>query len=109
MYSCEPLDMDEQRQNDQEEPIYNSSVPIQHVAWMTSQERWTIETGGKRGSGKSVLAERHDDDDDVDDWLTLLCNLRRFQTTLQERLFRYLVLWIDFCRRVWFQKVFLYF
>ena len=56
--------MDEQRQDDQLEPIYNSSVPIQEVAFKTYRERWTIETGGKRGSGRSVLAVRLDDDDD---------------------------------------------
>ena len=38
--------MDEQRQDDQPEPIYNSSVPIKDVALKTYQERWTIETGG---------------------------------------------------------------
>ena len=38
--------MDEQRQDDQLAPIYNSSVPIQEVAY---RERWTIETGAKRG------------------------------------------------------------
>ena len=27
--------------------IYNSSVPIQDVAWKTSWERWTIKTGGE--------------------------------------------------------------
>ena len=57
--------MDEERQNKQLEPIYNSSVPIQDVTLKTYQERWTIETIGKRGSGKSVLAAQHDDDDDV--------------------------------------------
>ena len=53
--------MDEQRQDDQLEHIYNSSVPIQDVAY---RERWTIETGGEKGSVRSVLAARHDDDDD---------------------------------------------
>ena len=33
------------------------------TAWKTSWERWTIETGGKRG--RSVLAAQHDDDDDL--------------------------------------------
>ena len=42
--------------DDQLEPIFNSSVPIQDVAWMTSRERRKIETGGKRGPGKSMLA-----------------------------------------------------
>ena len=55
--------MDEQRLDDQLEPIYNSSLPIQDVAWKTSRERWTIETGGERGPGRSVLATLHDDDD----------------------------------------------
>ena len=56
--------MDEQRQEDQLEPIYNSSVQIQDVALKTSQEQWTIERGVERGSGTSVLAAEHDDDDD---------------------------------------------
>ena len=34
--------MDKQRQDNNLEPIYNSSVPIQDVAWKTSWERWTI-------------------------------------------------------------------
>ena len=48
--------MEEQRQDDQREPIYNSFVPIQDVALKTYRERWTIEKGGRRGSGRSVLA-----------------------------------------------------
>ena len=56
--------MDEQRQDNQLEPIYNNSVAIQDVAWKTSQELWTIEMGGERGSRRSVLAVRHDDDND---------------------------------------------
>ena len=48
--------MDEQRFDDQLEPIYNNSVPIQDVALKTYQGQWTIETGGKRESERSVLA-----------------------------------------------------
>ena len=59
--------MEEQTQDDQLEPIYNSSMSIQDVALKTCREQWTIETGGERGSGRSVLAVRHDDDDDDDD------------------------------------------
>ena len=33
------------------------------AALKTGQERWTIEMSGERGSGRSVLAARHDDDD----------------------------------------------
>ena len=65
-YSSGPLHMDEQRQDDQLESIYNSSVPIQDVALKTNRDWWTIEKGGGRGSGRSVLAVRHDDDDDDD-------------------------------------------
>ena len=65
-YSCEPLHKDEQRQDEQLEPIYNSSVEIQDVALKTYRERWTIETSGRNGSGRSVLVVWHDDDDDDD-------------------------------------------
>ena len=61
-YSCEPLYIDEQRQGDQLEPPHNSSEPIQDVDLKTYRERWMIKTGGERGSGRSVLAARHDDD-----------------------------------------------
>ena len=46
------------------EPIYNNSVLIHDIALRTSWEQWTIETSGERGSGRSVLAAWHDDDDD---------------------------------------------
>ena len=48
--------MDEQKWDDQLEPIYCSSVPIPDMAMKTYRERWTIETDGERGSGKSMLA-----------------------------------------------------
>ena len=51
--------MDEQRQDDQLEPIYNNSVPIQDVDLKTYRERWTTEMGGERGW-------RFDEDDDDD-------------------------------------------
>ena len=68
--------MDKQRLDDQLEPIFNSPVSIQHVAWKTCRERWTTETGGERGSEKYVLAAQHDDDDDDDDG----CNDAKFLT-----------------------------
>ena len=43
--------MDKQRQDDQLEPTYNSSVPIQDVALKTCQKQWTIEKGGEKGFG----------------------------------------------------------
>ena len=39
IYSCGPLYMDKQRQDNQLETIYNSSVPIQDIALKTSRER----------------------------------------------------------------------
>ena len=56
--------MDKQRHDNQLEPIHNIYVPIQDVALKTYRERWTIGTGGRRGSVRSVLAARHDDNDD---------------------------------------------
>ena len=50
IYSSGPIHMDEQKQDDQLEPVYNSSVPIQDIALKTSMERWTIETSGEKES-----------------------------------------------------------
>ena len=58
--------MDEQMQDDQLEPIYNSFVPIQDVALKTYREQWTITAGGERRSGRSMMVAWHDDDDDDD-------------------------------------------
>ena len=43
-----PHHKDEQRFDDQLEPIYRSSVPIQDLAEKTCRELWTIEMGGER-------------------------------------------------------------
>ena len=43
--------MDEQRQDNMLEPIYNSSVLMKDVALKTYRERWTKETGSGRGQG----------------------------------------------------------
>ena len=45
------------------EPTFNSSVLIQDVALKTYRKRWTIEKGGRRGSGISMLMAWHDDED----------------------------------------------
>ena len=63
MYSYGPLHMAEQKQGDQLEPTYSSSVWIRGVVMRTCWKRWTM---GERGSGISVQAARHDDDDDDD-------------------------------------------
>ena len=64
MYFCGSPLMFMQGLDDQLEPIDNSSVLIRDVARKTCRKRWTRVPSGKRGSGKSVLAARHDDDDD---------------------------------------------
>ena len=38
MYCCEPFYMDEQKRDDQLEPLYNSFVPIEDIALETSRE-----------------------------------------------------------------------
>ena len=48
-YSWGPLHTDEQRQDDQLEPTYNSSVLIQVVDLETSWEWWTIKKSGGEG------------------------------------------------------------
>ena len=63
MYSCRPLHMDEQKQDDQSESKYNSSVPIRDVAPKSCRKQWTIGRGGEWGSGISVLMAQHDDGD----------------------------------------------
>ena len=57
------LHVEEQRQDDQLEPTYSSSVPIRDVALKTCWKQWTIETGGEKGSRISALMARHDDND----------------------------------------------
>ena len=64
MFSFGPPHMAEQKQNDQLELTYYSSVRIRDVAPRTCQKRWMIGRSGEKGSGISVLATRHDDDDD---------------------------------------------
>ena len=64
MYSYEPPHMAKQKQDDQLEHTYSSYVIIRDVALKTSQRRWMIGRSGEEGSVISVLAVRHDDDDD---------------------------------------------
>ena len=52
-----------QKQDDKLEPTLSSYVRIRDVALKNYQEWWTIGRSGERGSGISVLAARHDDDD----------------------------------------------
>ena len=61
--NVDTLHMDEQRQDDQLKPTYNSSVQIQGVDLKTCRKQWTIGKGGGKESGISVLMAWHDDDD----------------------------------------------
>ena len=47
--------MDVQRQDDQLEHTYSSSVPIRDVALRTCRKQWTIGRDGEKESGISVL------------------------------------------------------
>ena len=48
IYSSGPLHMDEQKQDDQLEHKYNSSVPLQYVALKIYRKRWTIGMGSEK-------------------------------------------------------------
>ena len=58
--------MANQKQDDQLEHTYSSYVRTRDVTLKTSQKRWMIGRSSERGSGISVLAGRHDDDNDDD-------------------------------------------
>ena len=58
--------MDEQKQDNQLEPTYTRSLPMQNVALKTWREQWMIEKGGGSGSGRFVLMAWHDDDDIIE-------------------------------------------
>ena len=70
MYSSGTINMDQLKQDEQLEHTYSSYVRIQDIAQNTCQRRWTIGNSGEKGSGISVLAARHDDDEFS--WDTLL-------------------------------------
>ncbi len=57
--------MAKQKQDDQFEHTYCSYVRIRDEALKTCQRQLMIGRSGERGSGISVLAARHDDDDDI--------------------------------------------
>ena len=63
MYSYRPPHMAGQKQDDQLEHTFSCYVRIWDVALKTYQRRWLIERSGERGSGISVPAARHNDDD----------------------------------------------
>ena len=64
MYSHGLPHMAGQKQDYQLENTFSSYVRIRDVALKTWQRRWTIGRSSERRSGISVLAMRHDNDDD---------------------------------------------
>ena len=84
MYSYGPPHMAGQKQDDQLEHTFSSYVRIRDVALKTYQRRWAIGRSGKRGSGISVLAARHDDhnDESPQDSRTLLSILADFNNVI---------------------------
>ena len=64
MCSCGPPHMANQKQDDQLEHTYSNYVMVRDGTLRTCQRQWMIGRRGERGSGISVLATRHDDDDD---------------------------------------------
>ena len=65
MYYYGPAYMAKQKQDDQLEHTHRSYMRIRDVTLKTCQKRWMIGGSGERGSGISLLAARHDDDDDL--------------------------------------------
>ena len=65
MYSYGPPHMAKQKQHDQLEHTYSSYMRIRDVAQKTSQRQWMIGRSSERGSGISVLAAQHNDEDDI--------------------------------------------
>ena len=66
MYSYGPPHMAGKKQDDQLEHTYSSYVRIRDVVLKTCRGGWTIGRKSERGSGISVLATWHDDDDDCE-------------------------------------------
>ena len=77
MYSYGPPHMVGQKQDDQLKHTFSSYVRIRDVALKTYQRQWMIERSGERGSGISVLAAWHDDDEY--NWKTRTEENRRFE------------------------------
>ena len=73
-----PPHMAKQKQDDQPELTYSSYVRTQDVTQKTYRRRWMIGRSGERWSRISVLAERHDDDDNgiASKQVLLLCYVR---------------------------------
>ena len=102
MYSCGPPHMDVQKQDDQHEPTYSNYVGTQDVTLKTCRRRWMIGRSGERGSGISVLAARHDDDDIYICWWSwkLFWILRNF-SFLFRPIYIYIYIYVCVCWWSW--------
>ena len=78
--------MAKQKQDDQLEPTYSSYVRTQDVTLKTCQRRSLIGRSGEKVSEISVLAVRHDDDDDIIDINIYIMHSVGFQTFLYRNL-----------------------
>ena len=86
MYSYGPPHMANQKQDGQLEHTYSSYVMIRNVTLKTCQRQWMIGRRRERGSGISVLAARHDDEDELPNMeKTLLANPLKFKFTSSVR------------------------
>ena len=81
MLGGSPPHMAKQKQDDQLEHTYSSYVRIRDVTRKTYQRRWEIGRSGERGSGISVLAAQHDDDDEWSaKWITCIWDvIKKYQ------------------------------
>ena len=87
MYSSGPLHMAKQKQANQLEHTFSSYMRIRDVALKTCQKRWMIGRSGERGSGISVLAVRHHDDDDTKKgtrWIVIFSVLAEHRMKIKE-------------------------
>ena len=77
MYSSGSLHLDEQRQDVQQEPTYNSCVTIQDLALKTGRKQWSIEKDGEKRSGISMLMVQHDGATAAEDIYIYSCRCAR--------------------------------
>ena len=93
MYSYGPPHMTGQKQEDQLEHTFSSSVRIRDVALKTCRRRWTTGRSGERGSGISVLAARHHDDDE-DSFIVVFLSVCMFLLLLLDAVISFSLLFL---------------
>ena len=89
-----------QKRDDQLEHTYSNYVRIRDIVLKTCKRRWTIGRSGERGSGISVLAVRHDDDDVLASVLSFFSYMIRYKDGLNPYLLCVLVLECSFSSRL---------